>query len=238
MDKLKGFLVIVILLIVGLGIWFVSVCFSDKKTEENNPIVDNDYSDVTNVPVIDKKLGNDVKITQSYLMKYTINKTGIWYMSYGKISNVKVTKNSIIYTFSDGRNSIDGSISKSDGIYEKGNNVYFVGTINLSDGIINLSTVSMEEINYSSPVNIEISELIKHVNDIRDTDFLIQGYLVTDNNEYKLFDSKDDYKDDSSAGNYFLLSMNKDFNYTGNAFVTLRCNIDGTYKLRNCSLEE
>ena len=57
MDKLKGFLVIVILLIVGLGIWVVGVCFSDKKIEEKNPIVDNDYSDVTNVPVIDKKLG-------------------------------------------------------------------------------------------------------------------------------------------------------------------------------------
>lgn len=238
MDKLKGFLVIVILLIIGFGIWFVNVWLTDKKMEEENPIVDNDYSDVTNVPVIDKKLGSDIKITQSYLMKYTVNKTGIWYKSYGKISNVKVTKNSIIYTFSDGSNSIDGSIAKSDAIYEKGSNVYFVGTINLSEGNINLSTVSMEEIDYTSPVNMEISDLIKHVNNIRNTDFLIQGYLVTDNDEYKLFDSKDDYKDDASAGNYFLLSMDKDFNYTGNAFVTLRCNVNGTYKLRNCSLEE
>jgi len=236
MDKLKGFLVIVILLIIGLGIWFVGVCFSDKKIEEKNPIVDNDYSDVTNVPVIDKKLGNDVKITQSYLMKYTINKNGVWYMSKGKISNIKVTDKSIIYTFSDGNNTILGSIVKTDGIYEKGSEVYFVGTINLGNGIMNLSTISTDEINYSSPVKIELSDLIKHVNDVRDTDFLIQGYMVTDEKEYKLYDSKKAYQKNDKAGNYFLLSMDKSFNYTGNANVTLKCNINGTYNLRNCSL--
>ena len=53
-------------------------------------------------------------------MKYTINKTGIWYMSYGSISKIKVTDKSIEYTFTDGNNSIKGSIAKSNGIYEKG----------------------------------------------------------------------------------------------------------------------
>ena len=236
MDKLKGLIVILVAaIIVGIGLIFFYK-FEDNKKDEVP--VDNDYSDVSNVPVIDGKLGNDIKITQSYLKKYTVNKTGIWYMSYGKISNIKVTDKSIVYTFSDGNKNIKGSIAKSDGIYEKGNNVYFVGTINLSDGNINLSTVSMEEISYTSPVKMELKDLINHVDNVRNNDFLVQGYMVTDGDEYKLFDSKSDYQKNNKAGNYFSLSMDKSFNYTGNANVTLRCNIDGTYKLRNCSLEQ
>lgn len=235
MDKLKGIIVIfVAAIIVGIGLVF----FLNSNIDLEEVPTDNDYSDVSNVPVIDGKLGSDIKITQSYLMKYTINKTGVWYMSYGTVSKIKVTDKSVEYTFSDGDNSIKGSIAKSDGVYEKGSKVYFVGTINLSNGSINLSTVSKEKPGYSTPLEMELSDFIEHVNEVRNTDFLVQGYMVTDNDEYKLFDSKSKYKSDSSAGNYFLLSMDKSFNYTGNANVTLRCNIDGTYKLRNCKLEQ
>ena len=235
MDKLKGIIVIfVAAIIVGIGLIFF---FNSIDKKEDVPI-DNDYSDVSNVSIIDGKLGSDIKITQSYLMKYTINKTGVWYISYGSISKIKVTDKSIEYTFSNGNKSIKGSIAKSDSVYEKGSNVYFVGTINLSDGSINLSTVSDEKIEYSTPVEMELSEFIEHVDNVRNTDFLVQGYMVTDNDEYKLFDSKSKYQSNSAAGSYFLLSMDKSFNYTGNANVTLRCNIDGTYKLRNCKLEQ
>ena len=235
MDKIKGIIVIfVATIIVGIGLIF----FLDSNDNTEKVPIDKDYSDVSNVSVIDGKLGSDIKITQSYLKKYTINKTGVWYMSSGKISNIKVTDQSIIYTFTDGTNSIKGSIAKSDGVYEKGTYGYFVGTINLSNGDINLSTVRDEVIDYSSPINIELSDLISHVSDVRNTDFLVQGYMITDEEEYKLFDSKSAYKNDNKAGNYFSLSMDKSFNYTGNANVTLRCNIDGTYKLRNCSLEQ
>ena len=235
MDKLKGIIVIfAAAIIVGIGLIF----FLNSNDELEDVPIDNDYSDVSNVSVIDAKLGSDIKITQSYLMKYTINKTGVWYMSYGSISKIKVTDKSIEYTFTDGNNSIKGSIAKSNGIYEKGSKVYFVGTINLGDGSINLSTVSDEKINYSTPVEMELSEFIEHINNVRNTNFLIQGYMVTDEEEYKLFDSKSKYQSNSEAGNYFLLSMDKSFNYTGNANVTLRCNIDGTYKLRNCKLEQ
>ena len=235
MDKLKGIIVIfVATIIVGVGLIF----FLNSTDKEDDVPADIDYSDVSNVSIIDSKLGDDVKITQSYLMKYTINKTGVWYMSYGKIKNVKVTDKSIEYTFSNGNNSIKGSIAKSDGIYEKGTNVYFVGTISLDNGHINLSTVSKEKPEYSTPVEMYLDELIEHIDNVMNTDFLVQGYMVTDNDEYKLFDSKSKYKDNSKAGSYFLLSMDKSFNYTGNANVTLRCNIAGTYKLSNCKLEQ
>ena len=68
--------------------------------------------------------------------------------------------------------------------------------------------------------------IIEHVDNVRNTDFLVQGYMVTDNDEYKLFDSKSKYQSNSDAGSYFLLSMDESFNYTGNANVTLSCNID------------
>ena len=151
MEKFKCFLVILILLVVGFGIWFFFIKEDkDVTIDDSNP--DYDMSDVTNVPVIDRKLGNDIEITQSYLMTYTVHKAGIWYMSEGYVSNVKVSNQSIIYTISNEDNS------------------------------------------------------------------------------------KSDYLDNSVAGNYFLLSMDESFNYTGNANVTLKCNINGTYNLRNCSL--
>lgn len=235
MDKLKGIIVIfVAAIIVGFGLLFFLNSDDNKK---DVPVID-DFSDVSNVSIIDAKLGNDVKITQSYLMKYTINKTGVWYMSYGTIKDIKVTDKSIEYIFSDGKKSIKGSIAKSDSIYEKGTNVYFVGTINLNNGNVNLSTVSVEKPEYTTPVEMDLSEFIEHIYSVLNTDFLVQGYMVTDNDEYKLFDSKSKYKDNSKAGSYFLLSMDKSFNYTGNANVTLRCNIAGTYKLNNCKLEQ
>jgi hypothetical protein len=237
MEKFKGFLVILILLVVGFGIWFFFIK-EDKDVSEFDSNPDYDMSDVTNVPVIDRKLGNDIEITQSYLMTYTVHKAGIWYMSEGYVSNVKVSNQSIIYTISneDNSKSVMGTIVNDGTKYNKGDKVYFVGTINLSNGMLNLSTISNDVIDYSSPVERELNEFIDHIDNVRNTNFIIDGYMVTDNDEYKLFDSKSDYLDNSEAGNYFLLSMDESFNYTGNANVTLKCNINGTYNLRNCSL--
>lgn len=237
MENLKGVIVIIITsVIVGISLFFFLNNDKQKNELKNNDI--NDYSDVSNVSVIDNKLGKDIKITQSYLMKYTINKTGIWYMSYGVISKINITDKSIIYTFKDGKNSINGNIAKTDNVYEKGSKVYFVGNINLSNGELNLSNISYDKIEYSTGINIGLKELVEHINIVRNTDFLVQGYMVTDGKEYKLFDSKKDYQKNNIAGNYFLLSMDKSFNYTGNANVTLRCNINGLFNLRNCSLEQ
>ena len=39
-----------------------------------------------------------------------------------------------------------------------------------------------------------------------------------------------------SVGNYFNLVWKDEFNYTGNANVTVQCNIGDTYKLINCEM--
>ena len=59
MERFKGFLVILILLVVGFGIWFFFIK-EDKDVSEFDSNPDYDMSDVTNVPVIDRKLGNDI----------------------------------------------------------------------------------------------------------------------------------------------------------------------------------
>lgn len=239
MGKFKEFIVIIILIIIGFGMWFFFIKDDKNKSNYENE-TSYDMSDVSNVPVVDKKLGNDIEITQSYLMNYTIHKAGMWYMSEGYVTNIKINNESIIYSISnyDNSNSIKCSIVDDGTRYKIGDKVYFVGTINLSNGMLNLSTISNEGIDYSSPVEKELGELIDHINNIRNTNFIIDGYIVTDDKEYKLFDNKNDYLVDDSAGTYFLLSMDESFNYTGNANVTLSCNIDGTYNLRNCKLVE
>ena len=60
--------------------------------------------------------------------------------------------------------------------------------------------------------------------------------MFTDNNQYKLYDSKEKYKKDKSSGSYFLIDWKDKFNYTGNTRVTLKCLIDDTYKLKNCEM--
>ena len=239
MEKFKVTLVIVIasiLMIIGL-VFFNHI--SKQYAEDKNKVKD-DYSDVTNVPIIDAKLGSDIEITQPYLMKYTINKIGIWYLSEGYVSKVKSTDKSTIYTITskDKKYKVEGSIGKDNDVYKKGDYVYFVGAINLSSGSLNMSMISNEKISLSTPEQVKIEDLAQHIEEIRTTEFIVQGYMVTDNEEYKLFESKTEYKKDAQAGNYFLLEMDKSFNYTGNAFVKLRCNINGTYNLNNCMLEE
>ena len=60
--------------------------------------------------------------------------------------------------------------------------------------------------------------------------------MVTDGPEYKLYDSKENYKQDEEQGNFFLINWAKSFNYTGNSQVLLRCFIGDRYKLIGCEL--
>lgn len=241
MEKFKVALVIIIaavLMIVGL-IFFNNISAQYAEDKNKNTVKD-DYSDVTNVPVIDAKLGSDIEITQSYLMKYTINKIGVWYLSEGYVSKVKDTDKSTIYTITtkDKKYKIQGSIGKDNQVYKKGDYVYFVGTINLSSGTLNMSMISNEDITLSSPERMELDKLVKHIDEVRTTEFIVQGYFVTEGEIFKLFEDKTAYKENGQTSNYFLLEMDESFNYTGNAFVKLRCNINGTYSLNNCNLEE
>ena len=70
---------------------------------------------------------------------------------------------------------------------------------------------------------------------INKTYFLIYGYLVTDGDKYKLYDSKDAYNKNPEAGEYFLISWNGEFPYTGNQDVNIRCRLEDTYKIKECT---
>ena len=121
---------------------------------------------------------------------------------------------------------------------KKGEYVNFVGTIDIETSSIELAKLSKDEIEYSNVIKIELDDLINNINLIRSNIFVINGYMVTDGDKYKLFDSKDSYLNNESAGNYFLINWKEKFNYTGNQAVTLQCNLLGSYKLNNCELKK
>ena len=59
--------------------------------------------------------------------------------------------------------------------------------------------------------------------------------MVTDGNRFLLYENKQDYEDKSK--NYFVLNFNN-INVTGNAKVTVRCQIKNSYTLINCELTQ
>lgn len=238
MSKIRILIsVVLVSLFMVAGIMYFSHINKDNNEDINN--VNTDYGDVTNVPIIDAKLGEDIKITQSYLKKYVIKKSGLWYMSNGKISSIKSNEDGTTYKIVSNSNQVlILYTSKDNEGFKKGDNVNFVGTINLSDGSINLSSISKDEINYSSPTVIELDELINHINTIKSNYFIVNGYMVTEGSIYKLYDSKEDYKSEETQSIPFELEWKDKFNLTGNANVTVKCLIGSTFKLKECVLED
>ena len=238
MSKLRILIsIILVSLFIVCGVLYFNYINKDNIEEGNN--IDSDYSDVTNVPVIDAKLGEDITITQAYLKKYVIKKSSLWYMSNGKISNIKNDEDGTTYKIVSNDNKILMLYtSKDNDGLKKGDKVNFVGTINLSDGTINLSSISKDTINYSSPTVMELDELINHINTIKGNYFIVKGYMVTEGDTYKLYDSKEDYKSEEKQNIPFELDWKDKFNLTGNASVTVKCLIGSTFKLKDCILEQ
>lgn len=238
MSKLRIIIsvIIVCLFIVCSVMYFNHI---NKDTVEDKNEINNDYSDVTNVPIIDAKLGDDIKITQAYLKKYVIKKSSLWYMSNGKISSIKNNDYGTTYkVVSDNNKSLTLVTIKNNEGLKKGDKVNFVGTISLSDSTINLSRISKEKIDYSSPTIMELDELIDHINAIKNNYFIINGYMVTEGSTYKLYDNKDDYKNEEVQSIPFELKWKNEFNLTGNANVTVKCLIGSTFILKDCVLEK
>ncbi len=240
-NKIKTILISIILLIlICIIVLFVIKNVNNEKDIINE--LDNlenigDVEDANNVPTIDAKLGNDIRITQSYLLNYIIKKVGIWYMSSGYVSNIdKKGSDSIIQISSDRDNTkyLTTIINSSKCNVKKGDLVYFVGTINLDKWYINLTKVSTSEIDYSNVTKIDLNELIDNLNLLKSNYFIVSGYLVYDNNSYKLYDSKN-VKDDSK--NYFLLNFKDDVNLTENQNSKVKCLIENTYILSDCELQ-
>ena len=237
-TKLFIFCSISIVLMIFFVVFFNFVFKKDDDkllTKINN--YSEDIGDYNNVSSIDAKLGDeDIKVTQSYLLNYTIKKGGTWYLSNGVVGSIKKISNECIINVSNEEQSLNLTIDSSKCSVKRNDKVNFVGTIDIETGNLLLSRISTDEINYSSAINLNLNELINNINLVRNSYFVINGYMVTDGDKYKLYDSKESYIDNPDVGNYFNLNWKDNFGYTGNSDVTIRCNILDTFKLHNCEL--
>ena len=238
MKREKVFIIIVCILIIGLlcGFFIKHIIETKKSEEEVKQTID--VSDSSNVSVIDKKLGSDINITQGYLYKYMLKKSNVWYESSAIVEEIKIKGSNNTIVFRENDKSIKAYINNINLNFKVGDRVFFVGTINIKDHSLELSQISITEINYGSSVKIKFNDLIDNIDSLYRTHFIVNGYLVTiEDNKYKLFDSKESYIKNNNAGNYFLVKFKNKFNYTGKAKVSLDCLIEDTYMLKECELK-
>lgn len=233
----------IIALILLIGIVFVGNYFDGKQKEETVSS-DNlwDFEDVNNVSVVDAKLtGDDYRITQSYLFNYTKYKSSTWYKGSAYVEKIAKKEDLALITLKDNKNStvsIVATIDVKNANVKTGDVVNFVGTIDIAKEEINLSKISKDSINYSNTEETTIEDLINNVKLIKRTYFIVNGYMVTDGDKYKLYDTKEDYKKHADAKRYFTVQWADEFGYTGNQDVTLRCLIVDTYVLGSCELKK
>lgn len=233
--KITAFCLVALLAMV-IGVIFFNRVSKEEKIDD----VPTEKLEYNNVAVIDAKLGSDIKITQSYLLNYITKKSGIWYQSNGKVTKI-IYKDEDCYIHLKDDNSAEvliAVIDKSKCEVKVGDSVNFVGTIDIENGQIKLSKISTEEINYNSSTKLELNELIDNIKLVKNTYFIVSGYLVTEGEVYKLFDSKDDYTENNKAGYYFKIKWDGSFGYTGKQQVSLKCNLSSSYTLVNCTLSE
>jgi hypothetical protein len=240
-HKLEIIVVLTSFLLVGAFIAWIKLINKDKDdslNEEEVPYVD--VSDVNNVDAVESRLDYKMKISQGYLLTYTTNKSGIWYMSSAYVSKIKVDGTIAYITVANKEktHSIVLEIESNKVNVKKGDLVNFVGTIDLETTNIELAKLSKDTINYSNVTEMEFTKLVDNIKLVKDNVFVINGYMITDKDRFKLFESKSSYEEDSSVGRYFTITWKDKFNYTGNANVTLECKINGTYKLKDCVLVE
>ena len=167
-----------------------------------------------------------------------LKKSNVWYESSAIVDKITMKGSTNIIVFREKDKSIKAYISNMNLNFKVGDKVFFIGTINIKDHSLELSQISLTEINYDSSVKIEFNDLINNIELLYKTHFIVNGYLVTtEDNKLKLFNSKNSYNKNNEAGNYFLVSFKDKFNYTGKAKVTLDCLIEDTYKLKECVLK-
>lgn len=230
-------IICLVLLIGGVFLWNKIIKIQNEKKEEtNNNVVLEDYN---NIASVESKLGEDIKISQSYLLNYTAKKASLWYMSKAYVRSVKTSGTESVLILSDSMDSdltITSTIESNKCNVKKGDLINFVGTLDLDTGNLELSKISIDPIDYKNVTEIEFSDLVNNFKLVKDNYFLVIGYMITDNDKYKLFDSKDDAQEENKIGKYFLIDWKDEFNYTGNQNVTLKCKIEDTYKLKECEL--
>ena len=231
--------IVIVVMLFGVLFWnYISKEQAEKKRQEEKATETLNSIEASNVSIVDAKLGSDYRISQDYLIKYTRKKSSIWYLSQARVKNIKEDGTNSVMILTNDIVDLIVNISSDRVNVAKNDEVYFVGTIDLSDGSIDLAKISKDEINYSSAIKLEFSELVNNIELVKKTHFQVSGYLVTDKDKYKLFDSKDAYKKDSSVGTFFNISWKNEFNYTGNQDVLVDCVIADTYKLSECEIIE
>lgn len=234
---------IIFFLILGTALIIAGIIITvskNNKVEEDNPNIEVDLTDVNNVEAVESRLDYKMKISQGYLLTYTTNKSGIWYMSSALVDKVKVDGTLAYVTLTNESKShkLVTEIATNKVNVKSGDTVYFVGTVDLETGNIELAKLSKDIINYSNVTEMEFTKLVDNIKLVKDNVFVISGYMITDKDRYKLFESKVEYEEDSSVGRYFTITWKDKFNMTGNANVTLECKLNGTYKLKECILVE
>lgn len=238
-DNKRNIIILIIVIIIILAVFIGSAIMSKKKNNEELKYEDINYNDVDNVAAVDEKLKlGDYRVTQGYLLNYTKRKGNTWYSSRGIITKIKDDGMNISITLKDenGSNTIIAHISNDDFNLKKNDVVNFVGSINISDGSINLARISKDEIDYNNVVKLSFNDLYMNIYYLKNTYVLVSGYLITFADNYKLYESKEAYKKDETLGTFFYIEWNGTFNYTGSQNVTLKCFIGDRYKLVGCEL--
>ena len=243
-DKKKSLIVLIVSILIIVLVLIGGAIISKNKAKEleKKDSTKVDVTDVGNVSIVDEKLKQgDYRVSQSYLLNYTKRKGSVWYSSKGVITKIKNNDNNAIITIADEKNKdnkIKDNIDKDNLDVKVNDLVYFVGTIDLSDGYINLARISKDVINYSNVEEIELNDLVDNIYYLKNTYVLVSGYMITVGDKYKLYESKAAYKKDEEIGNYFFIEWNGKFNYTGTQDVLLKCFIGDRYKLIGCELEK
>ena len=240
-DSKKSLIILIVTVLIIIVVLVLSNVMSNKKKEENTDsgIDVVDYNEVDNVAVVDEKLKEgDYRVTQGYLLNYTKRKSNTWYSSYGIILDYKVKNKDVIITLGQEKstNKIIAHIDQEYFNFKKKDKVYFVGTIDLVDGSLNLSRISKEEIDYNNVVELPFNDLYMNIYYLKNTYVIVSGYMITAAAEYKLYESKESYKKDETLGTYFYLEWADKFNYTGTSNVLVKCFIGDRYKLIGCEL--
>lgn len=230
-------IVVILLLIGSVFLWNFIVDKQNEKKEEKDTTID--VMEVNNVNDVDSKLnGEDYKITQLYLLSYSTHKSGTWYMSSAYVSKIVNNGKDAIITLKEDKNSKESLIATIDSSkvdIKVGDTINFVGTIDIKSEEIHLSKISKDTIDYKSVVNVSFKELYDNIRLVKDTYFIVSGYMITEDDTYKLFDNKDEALKEDNLGRYFIVEWNEVL-YTGNQNVDLRCKLVDTYKLGDCSL--
>ena len=227
-----------LIMLLGVLFWNKVINYQSRDNQETTSSSSVNVSDANNVESVESKLGQPMKITQSYLIRYTTKKSGIWYMSSAVVKSVSIKNDTAIIKLisEDKKDTIVGTIDSDKATVKNGDLVNFVGTIDFDLGGINLTKISKDTINYINVTKMEFGDLVNNINAIVNNQFIISGYMVTDGDKYKLFESKNSYNINDSVGSYFVLEWKEEFGYTGTSSVIVQCYIGDTYRLKDCEL--